>query len=47
MRKILFCALMTIVAVGTVQARKLISWNIQDGMWSDQAILLRSQDNPS
>lgn len=37
MRKILFCALMTIVAVGTVQARKLISWNIQDGMWSDQA----------
>lgn len=37
MRKYLFCALMAIVAVGTVQARKLISWNIQDGMWSDQA----------
>ncbi len=37
MRKYLFCGLMAIVAVGTVQARKLISWNIQDGMWSDQA----------
>ena len=37
MRKFLFCALMVMVAVGTVQARKLISWNIQDGMWSDQA----------
>lgn len=28
---------MVLMAVGTVQARKLISWNIQDGMWSDQA----------
>ena len=37
MRKILFCALMAIVAVSGVHARKLISWNIQDGMWSDQA----------
>jgi endonuclease/exonuclease/phosphatase family metal-dependent hydrolase len=33
----IICALMLLVAVGTVQARKLISWNIQDGMWSDQA----------
>ena len=37
MRKYLFCALMAMVAVGTVHARKLISWNIQNGMWSDQA----------
>ena len=37
MRKYLFCALMAMVAVGTVNARKLISWNIQNGMWSDQA----------
>ena len=37
MRKYLFCALMAMVAVGTVHARRLISWNIQNGMWSDQA----------
>ena len=37
MRKYLFCGLMAIVAMGSVSARKLISWNIQDGMWSDQA----------
>ena len=37
MRKYLFCALVVLMSVGTVQARKLISWNIQDGMWSDQA----------
>lgn len=37
MRKILFCALMAMVAVSGVHARKLISWNIQNGMWSDQA----------
>ena len=36
-RKYLTCAFMVLMAVGTVQARKLISWNIQDGMWSDQA----------
>ena len=36
-RRDVICALMLLVAVGTVQARKLISWNIQDGMWSDQA----------
>ena len=36
-RKYLICAFMAMMAVGTVQARKLISWNIQDGMWSDQA----------
>jgi endonuclease/exonuclease/phosphatase family metal-dependent hydrolase len=28
---------MAVAAVGSLQARKLISWNIQDGMWSDQA----------
>lgn len=37
MRRILIFALMAVAAVGGVQARKLISWNIQDGMWSDQA----------
>lgn len=37
MRRFLFCVLMAIVAMGGVSARKLISWNIQDGMWSDQA----------
>ena len=37
MRKVLFFALMAFAAVSGVQARKLISWNIQDGMWSDQA----------
>ena len=36
-RRDIICALMLLMAVGTVQARKLISWNIQDGMWSDQA----------
>ncbi len=36
-RKYLICAFMALIAVGSVQARKLISWNIQDGMWSDQA----------
>jgi len=36
-RRDIICALMLFMAVGTVQARKLISWNIQDGMWSDQA----------
>lgn len=36
-RRDVICALMLLVAVGTVQARKLISWNIQNGMWSDQA----------
>ena len=33
----IICTLMLLMAMGTVQARKLISWNIQDGMWSDQA----------
>jgi len=37
MRKVLFFVLMAFAAVSGVQARKLISWNIQDGMWSDQA----------
>ena len=37
MRKYLICALIVLMGVGSVQARKLISWNIQDGMWSDQA----------
>ena len=37
MRRILICALFAIMAVGGVSARKLISWNIQNGMWSDQA----------
>ena len=36
-RRDIICALMLLMAVGTVQARKLISWNIQNGMWSDQA----------
>ena len=36
MRKYLICALIVLLGVGSVQARKLISWNIQDGMWSDQ-----------
>ncbi|MBO7589408.1 MAG: endonuclease/exonuclease/phosphatase family protein [Bacteroidaceae bacterium] len=30
-------ALFAVLVSGVVQARKLISWNIQDGMWSDQA----------
>lgn len=37
MRRILICALFAVMAVGGVSARKLISWNIQNGMWSDQA----------
>lgn len=37
MRRFLICALMAVAVVGSVSARKLISWNIQDGMWSDQA----------
>ena len=37
MRKYLISALIVLLGVGSVQARKLISWNIQDGMWSDQA----------
>jgi len=37
MRKVLFFVLMAFAAVSGAQARKLISWNIQDGMWSDQA----------
>lgn len=37
MRKILFFAFLALVGMGSVSARKLISWNIQDGMWSDQA----------
>lgn len=37
MRRFLICTLVAIVAAGTVQGRKLISWNIQNGMWSDQA----------
>ena len=37
MRKVLFFVFMAFAAVGGVQARKLISWNIQNGMWSDQA----------
>ena len=37
MRKYLLFALVAFAAVSTLQARKLISWNIQDGMWSDQA----------
>ena len=36
-RKDILCVLMVLMAVSTLQARKLISWNIQDGMWSDQA----------
>jgi exonuclease III len=36
-RRDIICALILLMAVGTVQARKLISWNIQNGMWSDQA----------
>ena len=36
-RRDIICTLMLLMAVGTVQARKLISWNIQNGMWSDQA----------
>ena len=37
MRRFLFFVLIVLTGVGSVQARKLISWNIQDGMWSDQA----------
>lgn len=37
MRKVLFFVFVAFAAVGGVQARKLISWNIQNGMWSDQA----------
>ena len=37
MRKFLFFAFLALVGMGSVSARKLISWNIQDGMWSDQA----------
>lgn len=37
MRKYLFIAFVAFVAVSSVSAKKLISWNIQDGMWSDQA----------
>lgn len=37
MRKYLFIAFVAFVAVNSVSAKKLISWNIQDGMWSDQA----------
>ena len=33
----IICTLMLLMAVGTVQARTLISWHIQNGMWSDQA----------
>ena len=36
MRKILIFTFIVISTVSNVQARKLISWNIQDGMWSDQ-----------
>lgn len=37
MRKVLLFVFVAFAAVGGVQARKLISWNIQNGMWSDQA----------
>ena len=37
LRKFLFLSLMVLTAVGSIQGKKLISWNIQDGMWSDQA----------
>ena len=37
MRRYLLFALVAVAAVSNLQAKKLLSWNIQDGMWSDQA----------